>query len=63
MGQAAVMADLVSRSDLVGFRGVVKSFDSASQRYAVCLDASGEQVRVLQQNLRPSIFVVGGSIC
>ena len=61
-GQAVVLADLVSRSDLVGKCGVVKSFDSASGRYAVSLDASGEQIRVLGTNLRPSIFASAGGI-
>ena len=63
-GQAVLLVDLVSRSDLVGKRGVVKSFDSASSRYAVCIDASGETVRarVLEGNLRTSIFVTGGGL-
>jgi len=60
VGQAVVLVDLVSRADLVGKCGVVKSFDSASKRFAVCLDASGEHVKVLEGNLRPSIFVAGG---
>ena len=59
-GTAVMLVDLVSRSDLVGKRGVVKSFDSGSSRYAVCIDASGETVRVLEVNLWASIFVPGG---
>lgn len=61
-GQAVLLADLVSRADLVGKSGVVKFFDSASSRYAVCIDASGETVRVLAGNLRASIFVPGGGL-
>ena len=49
--------DLVSRADLVGSRGVVKAFDSATRRYAVSLDASHEFVKVLEANLRSGIFV------
>ena len=60
VGQAVVLVDLVSRADLVGMCGVVRSFDSASARYAVCLDASNENVKVLEANMRPSIFVSGG---
>ena len=61
-GQAVLLVDLVSRADLVGKSGVVKFFDSASSRYAVCIDASGETVRVLEGNLRASIFVPGGGL-
>ena len=35
VGQAVVLVDLVSRQDLVGKCGVVKSFDPASKRCAV----------------------------
>ena len=62
VGQAVLLVDLVSRADLVGKCGVVKSFDSASSRYAVCLDATGEHVKVLESNLRPSLFVVGSDL-
>ena len=62
VGQAVVLVDLTARADLVGKCGVVKSFDSASARYAVCLDASGEHVKVLGSNLRPSIFAAGGGV-
>jgi len=61
-GQAVVLVDLVSRADLVGKCGVVKSFDLASSRYAVCIDASGEIVKVLEVNLRPSVFMPGGGL-
>ena len=61
VGQAVTLVDLVSRADLVGKCGVIKSFDSASTRYAVCIDVSGEMVKVLEANLRPRlIFVPGG---
>ena len=58
-GQAVLLVDLVSRADLVGKSGVVKFFDSASSRYAVCIDVSGETVKVLEENLRASLFVAG----
>ena len=61
VGQAVALVDLVSRADLVGKCGVITSFDSASTRYAVCIDVSGEMVKVLEANLRPRlIFVPGG---
>ena len=61
-GQAVVLVGLTSRADLVDKCGVVKSFDSASNRYAVCIDATGEMVKVLGANLRLSIFVPGRSL-
>ena len=60
VGQAVALFGLVSRADLVGKCGVVKSFDSAATRYAVCIDVSSEMVKVLEMNLRPSIFAPGG---
>ena len=48
-GQAVVLVDLVSRADLAGKCGVVKFFDSATSRYAVCIDATGETVRALEK--------------
>ena len=62
VGQAVVLVDLVSRADLVGKRGVVKSFDATSQRYAVRIDVTGDNVKVLAANLQQSIFVAGGGI-
>ena len=59
VGQAVVLVDLVSRQDLVGKCGVVKSFDPASKRYAVCLDISGEHVKVLESNLHYNFVGVG----
>ena len=59
VGQAVALVDLVFRTDLVGKCDVVKSFDSTSLRYAVCIDVSGETVRVLGGNLKPSIFASG----
>ena len=55
-GQAVLLADLVSRPELVGKGGVVQFFDSATSRYAVCIDASGEMVRVREGNLTVNIF-------
>ena len=55
-----MLIGLVSRADLVGKCVVVKSFDSASSRYAVCIDASGEMVKALEGNLLTSIFVPDG---
>ena len=60
VGQAVVLVGLVSRSDLVGKCSVVKSFDSASKRYAVCIDVTGEMVRILGMNIRASLFKPGG---
>ena len=60
VGQAVVLVDLVSRPDLVDKCDVVKSFDSV--HFAVCIDVSGEMVRVLEVNLRASIFVDGGGL-
>jgi len=57
VGQAVVLDGLVSRVDLQGKCGVIKSFDGVSKRYAVCIDVTNEVVRVLEKNLRPSIFV------
>ena len=39
--------------------GTILSFDEASLRYAFKVDATGESVRVLAKNLKPSIFVAG----
>ena len=47
VGQAVVLVGLVSRADLVGKCGIVKSFDSASMRYAVCTDVSGQGSKFL----------------
>ena len=60
VGQAVALFGLVSRADLVGKCGVVKSFDSAATRYAVCIDVSSEMVTALEAILRPSVFVSGG---
>ena len=51
-GNAVTLEGLVSRPELVGQRGVVKSFDSATSRYAVRVDAANETVRVLEKNMR-----------
>ena len=58
-GQAVVLVGLSSREDLVGKCGVVKFFDSASSRYAVCIDVTGEMVRVRLENL---ILAASGSL-
>jgi len=39
--------------------GTVLSFDEATCRYAVTMDATGETVRVLAKNLKPSIVGAG----
>ena len=39
---------LASRADLLGKRGWVKFFHASSSRYAVCIDVSGEMVKVLE---------------
>ena len=57
VGQAVVLDGLVSRVDLQGKCGVIKLFNGVSKRYAVCIDVTNEMVRVLEANLRPSIFV------
>ena len=49
VGQAVALVGLVSRADLVGKFGVVKFFDVATSRYAVCIDATGETVRALEK--------------
>ena len=53
-GQAVVIGDLVCRPDLAGLVAKVLSFDSAAGRYAVCVESSGEKVRVREANLRLS---------
>ena len=50
-GQVVVLRDLVSRPDLAGCRAKVLSFDSAAGRYAVCVDQSGEKLRVREANI------------
>ena len=62
VGCAVVFAGLVSRAELAGRAGTVLSFDEASSRYAIKVDATGESVRVLAKNLKPSIFVAGGGV-
>ena len=57
VGSAVIFCDLVSRVELVGMVGTVLSFDAASLRYAVKVDSTGECVRVLMKNLKPSLFV------
>ena len=39
--------------------GIVLSFDEVTARYAIKLEATGESVRVLAKNLKPSIFMPG----
>ena len=60
VGQAVLLVGLVSRADLLGKRGLIKSYDATSQRYAVLVDATNESVRVLGTNLKASIFATGG---
>ena len=61
-GQAVVFTGLVSRPDLLGKRGFVKSFDTKSSRFAVCVDGSSEYVRVRTENLQASIFEAGATL-
>jgi len=50
VGQAVLLKDLVSRPDLTGKSGVVKSFDPSTLRYTVMVDVTGESVIVLLEN-------------
>ena len=59
MGRAVVLVYLVSRPDLSGKSGIVKSFDPTTLRDAVMVDATGESVRVLGKNIKASIFARG----
>ena len=62
VGQAAVLASLVSRPELSGLGVTVRSFDGASGRYAVSIDSSGESVRVLAKNLvKPCVITSSGA--
>ena len=53
-GSTVIFTGLVSRADLVGKAGTVASFDEASSRFAIIVVDTGESVRVLAKNLRPS---------
>ena len=57
VGQAVVLAGLVSRVDLQGKCGVIKSWDGVSRRYAISIDITHGTVRALEANLRPSIII------
>jgi hypothetical protein len=59
VGQAVSFVGLVSRADLSGRCGVIISYDAASLRYAVLVDAPNQSVRVLGKNLMASIFATG----
>ncbi len=50
--QAVLFVGLVSRTDLLGKRGVIKSYDATSHRYAVLVDATNESFRVLGTNMK-----------
>ena len=56
VGSVVIFCSLVSRAELVGMAGTVLSFDAASSRYAVKVDSTGECVRVLLKNLKPSLL-------
>jgi hypothetical protein len=62
VGQAVALLGLASRADLLGKRGVVKFFDAASSRYAVCIDVTGEMVRVRAENLQASVIVLAAEL-
>ncbi len=57
VGGTAVLVGLVSRPELVGSLVSLSSFDGASGRWAVSLDATGESIRVKADNLQPSFYV------
>ena len=57
VGSAVIFCGLVSRAELVSMVGTVISFDAASLRFAVKVDSTGECVRVLLKNLKPSLSV------
>jgi hypothetical protein len=59
VGCLVILTALVSRAELVGMAATVLSFDEATCRYAIKMDATGETVRVLAKNLKPSIVGAG----
>ena len=62
VGQAAVLANLVSRPEWSGLGVTIRSFDGASGRYAVSVGSSGESVRVLAENLvKPGVTASSGA--
>lgn len=59
VGQSVLLFDLVSRADLNGKIGSVRSFDASDSRYAIDVVGSSVPVRVRAQNIRNSIFAAG----
>ena len=59
VGQSVLLFDLVSRADLNGKIGKVRSFDASDLRYAVDVVGSSNPVRVHAKNIRISIFEAG----
>ena len=55
-GSTVIFTGLVSRADLVGKAGTVAPFEEASSRFAIIVVDTGESVRVLAKNLRPSSY-------
>ena len=62
VGCRVILAGLVSRTELVGMAGIVLSFDEVTARYAIKVEATGESVKVLAKNLKPSIFMPGPGV-
>ena len=62
IGCRVILAGLVSRTELVGMAGIVLSFDEVTARYAIKVEATGESVKVLAKNLKPSIFMPGPGV-
>ena len=56
VGQTAVLDGLVSRPELSGSHVMLRSFDAATSRWAVALDATEEIIRVKVCNLQPLVF-------
>jgi hypothetical protein len=61
-GCRVILAGLASRIELVGMAGIVLSFDEVTARYAIKVEATGESVKVLAKNLKPSIFMPGPGV-
>lgn len=59
VGQSVLLFDLVSRADLNGKIGTVRSFDASDSRYAVDVVGSAAPVRVHSKNIKVSIFPAG----
>jgi hypothetical protein len=56
VGTAVVLQNLITRKDLDGKIGTIESYDAEVARFAVVVQSTGERVRIMQPNLRASIF-------